>query len=292
MRENCRGTRIFNPFSECHVYKNETQRLDSCALSSARFARHSILTHTQQHFDFIHLSVGDLLRLERSNPSSANGQLIESYLSEGKIVPVSISLTLVQKKMSTYPPSTIFLIDGFPRSLDNLTGWSSQMSDSCKTLSVLIYDCPLPILESRILLRGETSGRSDDNISSLKKRFMTFKSETIPVVKMLEESGVECVHISGENTLEEVWISTKNVIEELLKAELIERNELLNSGGHLKEIVDDDILESFINQGLWKSPIGEVEVEGKRATIKGEEGRRIWELRDGEWWMIHFSCAE
>ena len=76
-----------------------------------------------QHFDFIHLSVGDLLRTERQNPSSPNGQLIESYLAEGKIVPVEISLGLVKSAMETYPEGSIFLIDGFPRSADNLEGW-------------------------------------------------------------------------------------------------------------------------------------------------------------------------
>ena len=67
-----------------------------------------------------------------------------------------------------------FLVDGFPRDEDNLQAWISVMKDSVELEKVLFYEVSEETLTQRILKRGETSGRVDDNIESLKKRFATF----------------------------------------------------------------------------------------------------------------------
>jgi UMP-CMP kinase len=159
-----------------------------------------------EHFDFVHLSVGDLLRKERAkSPPSENAELIESYLKEGKLVPVSISLALVREAMEREKEGSVFLIDGFPRNDENLDGWTKAMQGVVNVCGVLVYDCPIQELQKRILSRGETSGRSDDNLESAKKRFKTFEGDTMPVVRRMEESGIKSVHIRGENKLEKVW---------------------------------------------------------------------------------------
>lgn len=67
---------------------------------------------------YIHLSAGELLRRERESGSS-DGQLIDEYIREGRIVPVAITLGLLKKAMQTSGPGSRFLIDGFPRNDDN-----------------------------------------------------------------------------------------------------------------------------------------------------------------------------
>ncbi|GMI11380.1 hypothetical protein TrRE_jg7967 [Triparma retinervis] len=161
-----------------------------------------------EHFDFVHLSVGDLLREERAkSPPSENAELIESFLKEGKLVPVSISLALVREAMEREKEGSVFLIDGFPRNGENLDGWKEAMEGVVNVCGVLVYDCPIQELQRRILSRGETSGRSDDNLESAKKRFKTFERDTMPVVRRMEEGGIKSVHIRGENKLERVWES-------------------------------------------------------------------------------------
>ncbi|CAN0003322.1 unnamed protein product, partial [Laminaria digitata] len=68
---------------------------------------------------YVHLSAGELLREERESGSS-NGQLIDEYIRDGRIVPVAISLGLLKTAMEACGPSSRFLIDGFPRNSDNL----------------------------------------------------------------------------------------------------------------------------------------------------------------------------
>ena len=83
--------------------------------------------------------------------------------------------------METAPAAAAgFLIDGFPRQLDQAVAFENDIA-KCKF--VLYYECGEAELEKRLLKRGETSGRSDDNIESIKKRFKTFIETSFPVVK-------------------------------------------------------------------------------------------------------------
>jgi adenylate kinase family enzyme len=78
-----------------------------------------------------------------------------------------------------------FLIDGFPRQLDQAHQFETVVaSPTC----ALFFHCPLDILEKRLLKRGETSGRSDDNMESIKKRFATFTDQSMPVVDYYTKS--------------------------------------------------------------------------------------------------------
>jgi UMP-CMP kinase len=63
----------------------------------------------------------------------------------------------------------------------------------------LFFDCPEDVMQERLLNRGKTSGRSDDNIESIKKRFRTFVETSMPVVEMYEKEGrvVKCDATKG-----------------------------------------------------------------------------------------------
>jgi len=86
-----------------------------------------------------------------------------------------------------YPKQdAIFLIDGFPREMIQATDFENYI---CRCKFVLFFDCPEDILEARLLERGKTSGRSDDNLESIKKRFKTYISQTVPVVNHFKKTG-------------------------------------------------------------------------------------------------------
>ncbi|KAF9907778.1 hypothetical protein BX616_000336, partial [Lobosporangium transversale] len=68
-------------------------------------------------FGFVHLSAGDLLRAEQERPGSQYGDLIRSYIKEGKIVPMEVTIALLENAMLA-SGQTRFLIDGFPRKMD------------------------------------------------------------------------------------------------------------------------------------------------------------------------------
>ncbi|XP_001359167.2 UMP-CMP kinase [Drosophila pseudoobscura] len=140
-------------------------------------------------FLFTHLSAGDLLREERTREGSEFGSLIEDYIRNGKIVPVEITCSLLENAMKNSGKS-LFLIDGFPRNQDNLDGWNRQMSDKVDVQFVLFFDCDEEVCVKRCLIRGQGgSGRSDDNLESLKKRIQTYNNDSMPIIKYFDDAG-------------------------------------------------------------------------------------------------------
>lgn len=92
-------------------------------------------------FGFVHLSAGDLLRAERNEPDSRYGELIDTHIKNGTIVPVEITCKLIQNAMEASAANR-FLIDGFPRNKDNMVGWDTTIGDQVDLLFVLFLDCP------------------------------------------------------------------------------------------------------------------------------------------------------
>lgn len=166
-----------------------------------------------EKFGFVHLSAGDLLREERAS-GSKHGNLIESFIKEGKIVPVEITISLLQKAMEKSSVKR-FLVDGFPRNEDNLQGWNSRMSNIVDVKCVLFFDCPEEECIKRIMERGRTSGRTDDNIESLRKRFNTYKEHTMPIIKYYEERNL-VKRIPATGSPEEIFEEVKNVINSII----------------------------------------------------------------------------
>lgn len=70
-----------------------------------------------------------------------------------------------------------YLIDGFPRSDDNVKGWNEVMGDKIDLAGVIWFDADEKAMTERILERAKHSGRNDDNIETLKKRFNSFNNE-------------------------------------------------------------------------------------------------------------------
>merc|ERR1712050_619215 len=103
---------------------------------------------------------------------------------------------------------TSFLIDGFPRSLGNVNSWEQVIGDRADVLGVLYYKADEQEMERRLLGRGETSGRVDDNIESIKKRFKTYMDETMPIV---ESGRYKVFRIDGMPPPEEVWKVTSGI---------------------------------------------------------------------------------
>jgi len=135
-----------------------------------------------EQYGYVHLSAGDLLRAERDS-GSADGAMINDYIKDGKIVPVKVTVSLLEKAMINNKGGTQkFLIDGFPRNENNLQGWVSHMTGKADVEGVLFFDCPEEVCVQRILERAKTSNRVDDNEESIRKRFKTYYNETMPVI--------------------------------------------------------------------------------------------------------------
>jgi adenylate kinase family enzyme len=164
---------------------------------------------------WIHLSTGELLRAERqAGGPSAN--IIEECLAAGKLAPNEIVVTLLKNAMETATRTTgktNFLLDGFPRSLTNLEGWYEIFGRETELPKMLYLECPYAVLEQRILGRANFTGRSDDNVESIKLRFDTFKSETLPTVELFRSKNL-CVEIDTSQDRQTVYAQVGSSLAE------------------------------------------------------------------------------
>ncbi|KAK3395869.1 adenylate kinase-domain-containing protein [Sordaria brevicollis] len=143
-------------------------------------------------YGFTHLSAGDLLRAEQDRPGSQYGQLIRDCIKNGAIVPMEVTVALLENAMrdtlvSAGTTKGRFLIDGFPRKMDQAVKFEEVV---CPAKMVLFYDCPEAEMEKRLLERGKTSGREDDNAESIRKRFRVFVETSMPVVEYFAKRGI------------------------------------------------------------------------------------------------------
>ncbi len=129
------------------------------------------------------------------------GLAAAGLMAEGKMVPSSMILDMLQAKIKENKNASGFLIDGFPRAMDQATEFETKIGP-CR--AVLAFQCSMETLEQRLLERGKTSGRADDNLETIKKRFATFKEQSEPVIEYYRKRG-KCTEISSEKSIEEVY---------------------------------------------------------------------------------------
>ncbi|KAK9174508.1 UMP-CMP kinase family protein [Cryptosporidium meleagridis] len=165
-------------------------------------------------FSFIHLSAGDCLR-EAMSRKDETSDLIDSYIREGLIVPVEITVSLLKKKMQEHGwNDKYFLIDGFPRNKNNLDGWQKIIPDTdVNVIGCLFLNCDDNIVVERLLHRGETSGRVDDNEETIVKRLKVYHEETTPIIEYFKNSN-KCFTVDTTGSIESVWEELKKLFKE------------------------------------------------------------------------------
>ncbi|KAK9894210.1 UMP-CMP kinase [Cystobasidium minutum MCA 4210] len=170
--------------------------------------------------NFVHLSAGDLLRAEQNREGSQVGQLIRQYIREGTIVPMEITIGLLKTAMQEEMDKsgkTKFLIDGFPRKLDQAFKFDETV---CPGSAVLFLTCPESVLLERLLERGKTSGREDDNAESISKRFRTFIETSMPVVDHYRKEG-KVVDIDSSKSIDAVYEDISGALDRLARRKSI-----------------------------------------------------------------------
>ncbi|MCL1893971.1 MAG: adenylate kinase [Holophagaceae bacterium] len=170
-----------------------------------------------KEFNLHYISTGDLLRKELASGGKL-GMEAKLIISSGGLVPDEIIVQIIEKTITEHPEANGFLFDGFPRTYVQcyiLEGLLSKMNTSLHCLLSLEVDEEESV--ARLLKRGQTSGRLDDNETVIRNRMREYYEKTLPVLKFYQEKGV--YHpIKGDNSIENVREEIRAlVIEELRK---------------------------------------------------------------------------
>ena len=97
-----------------------------------------------------------------------------------------------------------FLLDGFPRNQENIDSWNKKMAPYCSTEFLLFFDCDKQKMQERMEERSKTSGRSDDNPETIKKRLDTFEQQTKPIIDYFTKQK-KVVRIDADGQIDEIF---------------------------------------------------------------------------------------
>jgi UMP-CMP kinase len=112
--------------------------------------------------------------------------MIDQMIRDGEIVPAHVTVALLKRQMEANKETPVFLIDGFPRAVEQFEFFKASVNPGW---FMLFLECPEEVLVTRLLRRGASSGRSDDNPDSIRKRLRTFNESTLAVRQLFEAEG-------------------------------------------------------------------------------------------------------
>jgi len=171
-----------------------------------------------EKYNLFYISTGDLLRKEMAGKTRL-GLEAQSIIASGGLVPDEIIVQIIEKTITENPGSNGFLFDGFPRTYIQAYILEGLMIKLHTSLNCLIsLNVPEEESVKRLLNRGLTSGRSDDNEQVIRNRLKEYNEKTLPVLQFYKDRGIY-VEVDGTVGIENVHTQITEIIrQELTKS--------------------------------------------------------------------------
>jgi adenylate kinase len=152
-----------------------------------------------------HLSTGDLLRYEISRQTPL-GKEAQNFMDKGQLVPDEVVIGMISSALDENPEAKGFLFDGFPRTPAQAKALDKLLKlKKAPIVAMLALDVSEEELIKRLLKRGETSGRSDDNNETvIRARIVEYRSKTAVVADYYKQFD-KVVMIKGEGTINDIF---------------------------------------------------------------------------------------
>ena len=162
-----------------------------------------------------HISTGDVLRNEIKNGTEL-GKTAQGFIDNGQLIPDDLMVSILAKKYDEFGRGHKGVIfDGFPRTIPQAEALKLMLSERGDKVAAMIeLDVPEDELMTRLIKRGQESGRADDNEETIKKRLVVYHSQTQPLIEWYKKEGLHH-HINGLGTLERIFGDIQRVIDNI-----------------------------------------------------------------------------
>ena len=169
-------------------------------------------------FGLIHLSTGNLLRQEIADKTSL-GLEAKNFMDRGQLVPDEVVIGMIDSCIENHADAKGFLFDGFPRSVPQAEALDKLLDLKKTSIGKMIaLEVSEDELVTRLLKRGETSGRSDDNNEEIiRNRFDVYRKDTSQVAEHYKEQDKFEV-VKGEGSVNNIFELLRQSIEEVMLA--------------------------------------------------------------------------
>jgi adenylate kinase len=159
-----------------------------------------------------HVSTGEILRREIEN-RTAIGLIAQKYIVHGHLVPDQLIIEMLADILDKHPQAKGYIFDGVPRTLSQGEAMDAMLRERDTTIAaVLSLTVEEKELINRLLIRGESSRRSDDNPEIVQQRLNVYKEQTEPLKEYYRKKG-KLFNIKGNNSIEDIFESITQVID-------------------------------------------------------------------------------
>ncbi len=160
-------------------------------------------TRLAESHNLIHISTGDILRAAIAEGSPL-GKTAKTFVESGGLVPDDIIIGLVREVLEAKPESKGFLLDGFPRTLEQARALDDLFHElAIAEVQIVMLAAPEQELIDRMAKRGIEQGRKDDTAETIRHRLEVYNQQTEPV-KTYYESGRGVKLVDGLGTVDDV----------------------------------------------------------------------------------------
>jgi adenylate kinase len=164
-----------------------------------------------KEFGLDHISTGDVLRAEMKEGTEL-GKIANDYIAKGQLVPDELIIDMLANVLDSKEGSKGVIFDGFPRTIPQAEALKKMLNERGTDVTLMInLHVEEDELINRLLERGKKSGRSDDNIDTIKSRLEVYHSQTAPLAEYYIKEGKHHI-IKGIGTIEEIFEKVKEKI--------------------------------------------------------------------------------
>ena len=167
----------------------------------------------KEKYSLTHLSTGDIFRFNIKNETEL-GLLAKTYMDKGDLVPDSVTIQMLQSEVEKNSQSKGFLFDGFPRTIAQAEALDAFLTSKNEEITATIaLEADDEILVKRLLERGKTSGRPDDqDEEKIRNRYQEYNEKTAPLMSYYEAQG-KFYAVNGIGSIEEITERLSTIID-------------------------------------------------------------------------------
>ena len=161
-----------------------------------------------------HISTGDVLRSEIKKGTEL-GKTAAGYIDNGQLIPDDLMVSILASVYDSFGDHKGVIFDGFPRTIPQAEALKKMLNERGDRVAAMIeLDVPEDELMKRLILRGQQSGRADDNEETIKKRLVVYHSQTQPLIEWYSREGIHH-HINGLGELDRIFEDICKVMDEI-----------------------------------------------------------------------------
>lgn len=167
-----------------------------------------------KHYNLFHISTGDVLR-NHIKQGTELGKTAKSYIDKGHLIPDELMIDILASVLdgNKEAASQGVIFDGFPRTIAQAEALEKLLADRGMAIDAVVgLEVPEDELVKRLVMRGQQSGRSDDNEDTIKSRLGVYHNQTAPLQDFYKKKGIY-KPIKGTGSVDDIFSDIKTAID-------------------------------------------------------------------------------